>query len=146
MQCRTLFCHPYGPGGMGSFFLEVKRSPIFFEGYPAGVYQNLPRRAEGAFSRFVQRVACNEIPLQGQAVAARLRRAVKNIYALRKYFLKTVTNNFSQSVRFFRKLFFVRKIFLLKKQQKLFQKLSNTFEIFGIFKFGKNTYSGKKSF
>ena len=69
-------------------------------------------------------MACNEIPLQGQAVAARLRRAVKNIYALRKYFLKSVTNNFSQSVRFFRKIRF-KKIEISKNmfsQKKFFFK------------------------
>ena len=33
-----------------------------------------------------------------------------------------------------------------KKKLKKKQKLSNKFEIFGIFKFGKNTYSGKKKF
>ena len=58
----------------------------------------------------------------------------KNIFPKIYIFLET-----SQNIKFsrFSKIFF---------PNKNFQKLSKKFENFGIFKFGKNKYSGKKSF
>ena len=47
---------------------------------------------------------------------------------------------------FFKKNRDFEKYVSLKNKQTLFQKLSNKFEIFGIFKFGKNKYSGIKKF
>ena len=52
-------------------------------------------------------------------------------------------NNVSQKIPNSEKIEVSKNIF---SQKKLFQKLSKKFENFGIFKFGKNKYSGIKKF